>query len=224
MTKQELTKNDPNEILKWLSPHFKETLFKHFNIETIKRAIAKTDVSISRLTEEYKTESDKEPSYYFKYELIKDWHTDYVTKTLHYRGLWERTEQARVKTYRIPSQYASLQHGKIIRELLNDRFDWFKKFKWEIYDPSGSAYIFLQNSKCKSSIYFDLDTLFTFSKEKIIEYNWKFHKHYYEEPAKNEFYKHNKNANMINQKTIDDMYKTHIAKKFFNCLKGELEK
>lgn len=218
-------KDDPMEIIKWLNPSFKKELYKHFTIEDLKRAISKTNVSISKLTEEYKTEND-EPKYHFKHELIKDWHYDTIEKTLRYKGEeWTRYANERVRTFRIPSQYAHLQHGNIIKELLSNRFDnWFKKFKWEIYDPDQSAYIFLRNSKGKSSIYLDLDTLFTFSKDKIIEYNWKFHKHYYEEPSKNEFYKHNKNAHMINQKTINNMFKTHIAKKFFNLLLLEKEK
>jgi len=216
-----IQKDDPMEIIKWLNPSFKKELYKHFTIEDLKRAIAKTNVSISKLTEEYKTEDD-EPKYHFKHELLKDWHYDTVEKTIIYKGQeWKRYSNEKVRTYKIPSQYGHLEHGNIIKELLNARFDWFKKFKWEIYDPDQSAYIFLRNSKGKSSIYLDLDTLFTFSKEKIIEYNWKFHKHYYDEPSKDQFYEHNKNANRINQKTINNMFNTHIAKKFFSILEKE---
>lgn len=156
------------KLRKWLN--CEKDLLKIFSVEELEKALKE-----SRLTEEDLTDvKDCENGCYYKpNKLIKPIHTSNtitVYKTVRVDGQFvsmEGYKSGSVETYRIPARYQGLKHERLIRKLLENKFEWFNKFKWEIYELSGLEHyeIYLKTSekhksfKTKLSLYVPLVAL-----------------------------------------------------------------
>lgn len=211
---------DVNKIKYWLDEDIL-ILFRKFFTETgIDKAIIDSKIDLMHVTT---TEDFEHEPYQKKAELVSDWHASYVERHMFRVGKdWTTTDLAKVRTYRIPSNYSSLYTGKLVRELLKNKLTWFKKFSWEIYEPKDSWYIFLNNNKGNHPIYLTLDTLLGADKNVIIKDNNDYWDSYCGlgtgSNYSTQIQEHNKNAAIINRAGQKNMFNTPIAKRFFQYL------
>lgn len=152
--------------IEWLS--CKEGLLKlGFSVKEIETAIKKSGLKVEDLTEIKDFQDQRTAEIYKPHEIVKGWHTSSyirVYENVKIDGQYIQMEgykTGQVIGVRVKNQYQGLKHEKVIRNLLEKRFKWFKNFKWEIYsfeyqDPENYE-IYLKTGK--NSLYVPLKAL-----------------------------------------------------------------
>lgn len=129
------------DLSKWLSCT-SELKKLGFSLGEIKTALKQAGLRISDLVdiEPYQ----QEPSWYI-HERVSDEYTKELEQEVKHRGtasdytVCTRHHTESVIDYRIPARYQGLKHEAVIRRLLSNRFEWFKKFKWSVYEMHGEG-------------------------------------------------------------------------------------
>lgn len=137
-TLKELQEGNSNKpLIEWLSCT-KGLLELGFSLDEINKALKQSETTLSDLTDTEKHEQGKTNYFDSKqeyYELINDHTTGYFKEVKIIKGKeFVHEYQASAKEYRVQAHYQGLKHEKIISKLLENRFKWFSKFKWRIYE------------------------------------------------------------------------------------------
>lgn len=137
-----------------------------FTLKEIREAL-KESIDFDELAgvEEY----ENEPTWQGTYKIVESdvWVT--VIRYLDKGGLTYEARE-RVKGYKVlvPRKFQSLNHNKVVRYLLEKRFNWFSRLEWEIYgiDSTGENYeIYLKTSS--GSVYVPVKALLAKDKRAI---------------------------------------------------------
>lgn len=117
-----------------------------FTFEEIEQAIFESGTTLKDLTEEKAFEGNL-PTYHKRMSIIAESKPAYFTRYATVKGhTYERRERvAGAWAIRVAAQYQSLKHEKVIRRLFENKFDWFDKFSWSIYDCSRDEYEIYMN-------------------------------------------------------------------------------
>lgn len=124
----------------------KELIDLGFKETEINKALRQLKFTLDDLTD--KKDFETEPNYYNPRLLSEDFHTCYKKEHVTVKG--KCFESCKYKPYQaqtwiIQATYQGLKHGNIIHKLLSNKFEWFNKFKWDIYElRSDDAEIYLK--------------------------------------------------------------------------------
>ena len=122
------------KLIDWLN--CKDDLLKVFSKGEIETALKQTGYTKEDLTS---IETFENEPYAKIKELVKD---RYRGKIRVFRDVtvegqtvsMEGYKEATVRDFRVIHNYQGLKHSKLISQLLQNRFKWFNKFKWDIYE------------------------------------------------------------------------------------------
>lgn len=110
-------------LCKWLKCYDSLKEFG-FTDAKINKAIEKAGLNLNLLTDRKGYENLNIFSFWkTPYSIVNE---NYFFNKKVFKGVWEKVVRVNGYEVRVPSQYQGLNHGKIIYNLLKDRFSWFE--------------------------------------------------------------------------------------------------
>ena len=111
------------QLIDWLT--CKDKLLHHFTVKEVNKALKDCNITVSDLTDERGFENY--PTYMQVFEEISDKYRFTKEKYFHNTDYSKRIDVQGWKI-RVKAQYQGLKHGKIIFQLLKNKYKWFDSF------------------------------------------------------------------------------------------------
>lgn len=188
----------PKYLSEWLN-NYDILIQIGFTMPEIEYALKCAGITLKDLTEEQAYENDFPKWKGHKISVINPSKPAYFTRYATVKGhTYERTERVNSAwAIRQTAQYQGGKHDKIMYHLLSNRFDWFKDFKWSLYQldrVDGDIYMKVtpkkdNNHQTGSSLYVPILALINSDWSLINERVTKYFSDYYSTPDRAEYLK-----------------------------------